>query len=304
VNNQYLINLIENGFECDYLDFKENSYSPKNKFELIKDIMAMANSKHDGDKYIITGIKEKAFEENKIAGIDINEHIDSAHYHDLILKNIEPDIHFDYFHLQYKDKWLGIFKIYNNANRPYMLKKKYGGYREGYCVIRKGSHTCTAVRSDYDFFYTQQENFEVSFLENSLHGVYVKEGSAGIRVAVRNLKKIPITLIYGTLYIKNMSNQIVSKHPVYGFNKRSQEEFKLYMPAQHEEVGELFVAFGSTDCLRLELNEYGTTEQRYNFELIFGDAQNNEYSAYLSEGHVFATGKFLWKVQLRSSNIE
>jgi hypothetical protein len=300
MQNEYLVNLIEKGYENDFLDFKEKSYSKQNKFELIKDIMAMANSKHDGDKYIITGIKEKAFEEKMVVGIDVTEHIDSAHYHDLIVKNIEPDIHLEYFHFHYKDKWLGIFKIYSNSNRPYMLKKQHGTYLEGYCVIRKGSHTCTAIRSDYDQFYRQQEKFEVSFLENTLHGVYVQEGSAGIRVVVRNLTKLPITLIYGTLFIKTMSNKLVSKHPVYGFNKRSEEDFKLFLPAHHEEVGELLVSFGSNDCLLLGLDEYGTTEQRFIFELIFGDAQNNEYSASVRDGDVFAIGKFLWKVELKS----
>jgi len=299
MQNEYLEMLIVNGYECDYLDFKEKSYSKQNKFELIKDIMAMANSKYDGDKYIVTGVKERAFEGKMIVGIDINEHIDSAHYHDLIIKNIEPDIHFDYFHYQYNNKWLGIFKIYNNSNRPYMLKKQYGTYLEGYCVIRKGSHTCTAIRGDYDHFFRQQEKFEVAFLENTLHGVYVREGAAGIRVAIRNITKLPVTLIYGTLYIK-LGNKVLSKHPVYGFNKQAEEDFKLYMPANYEEVGELLVAFGSTDCLRLGLNEFGSTEEVFTFELIFGDAQHNEYSVSIRDGDVFAIGEFLWKVKLRN----
>ncbi len=36
--------LIEEGYECEYLDFKSEEYSQLQKEELIKDSMAMANA--------------------------------------------------------------------------------------------------------------------------------------------------------------------------------------------------------------------------------------------------------------------
>lgn len=60
--------LIEDGYECDYLDFKEKQYSKEKNVDLIMDIMAMANSSHNGDKFIIVGIKERPGEK-KLKGL-------------------------------------------------------------------------------------------------------------------------------------------------------------------------------------------------------------------------------------------
>ena len=49
--------LIENGYESNFLDFKTKMYSRKGNPDILKDIMAMANSNHLGKKYIIMGIR-------------------------------------------------------------------------------------------------------------------------------------------------------------------------------------------------------------------------------------------------------
>lgn len=42
--------LIENGFESSNLDFKEKMYPSYGTPDLLKDILAMANSHHKGEK--------------------------------------------------------------------------------------------------------------------------------------------------------------------------------------------------------------------------------------------------------------
>ncbi|MBB6218107.1 hypothetical protein HNQ80_004247 [Anaerosolibacter carboniphilus] len=59
----------------------------------------------------------------------------------------------------------------------------------------------------------------------------------------------------------------------------------------------MFVGFESLDCLRLNLDEYGTTDERFIFKLIFMDTYDNEYVAVIEDGFVFAKGTVLWKVQ-------
>ena len=52
-----IVNLVENECENEYLDFKAKDYIDKGEFLI--DIMSMANSMYDGDKYIIVGVKDK-----------------------------------------------------------------------------------------------------------------------------------------------------------------------------------------------------------------------------------------------------
>lgn len=71
--------LIEFGYECDYLDFKERQYNRDKNMDLIVDIMAMANSRHNGDKFIIVGVKDRP-EGKEIKGIEPKDFIDSSNY--------------------------------------------------------------------------------------------------------------------------------------------------------------------------------------------------------------------------------
>ena len=76
--------LIECHGEGDYLDFKEYDYHKENKEELVKDIIAFANSHSDRNKYIIIG----AIEENnvciEIRGIDKSTIRDEAEFQQIV----------------------------------------------------------------------------------------------------------------------------------------------------------------------------------------------------------------------------
>jgi hypothetical protein len=61
--------LSDNENESEYLEFKSIQYN-KEKFEkMIEDIMAMANSKYNGDKYIILGVNNNKNGSKDIIGI-------------------------------------------------------------------------------------------------------------------------------------------------------------------------------------------------------------------------------------------
>lgn len=150
-----IISLIRNEGESEYLDFKAKSYQKERHEDLIKDIMAMANSLREGDKYIVTGIKHTPDNKKEIIGIE--ETIDEANYIQLIHNNVEPEINFSYITLDYMGKKIGIFRIYNNNNRPYMLKKDYRNLHEGLCLTRRGCTQRYVKRYDFDQFYKPQK---------------------------------------------------------------------------------------------------------------------------------------------------
>ncbi|WP_264933230.1 helix-turn-helix domain-containing protein [Paenibacillus sp. LS1] len=291
-----IVELIESGYECEFLDFKERQYHKDKSMDLLMDIMAMANSRHNGDKFIIIGVKDRP-EGKDIKGIDPKEFIDSSNYVQLVLNNIEPEIQFDYFKYEYKGLVLGIFKIYETDNKPYMMRKNFSGLKEGLCLIRKGSMNTIAKRSDFDYMYLNKGQFEISFLEQTLHAVHVTEGCASIEVVLTNTTELPITIIGGTLYVRNDQGIELSRHHVYGFDKFIGADFKLVLSPKTEKVGHLMVGFESSDPFRLNIDEHGICAEEYVFELLLVDAREKKYSVNIKNAKIFAIGDFLWKVK-------
>lgn len=291
-----ILDLIQLGYECEYLDYKEKQYSKEKHIDLIADIMAMANSRYEGDKYIIIGIKDKP-EGKEIKGINPGEFVDSSNYTQVVLNNIEPDIQFDYFKYEYQGTVLGVFKVYYTDNKPYMLKRKYGKLNEGLCLIRKGSINSIAKRSDFDYMYRNYGTLEVKFLEETLHGVHDVDGCASIEVLLSNTTNFPITITAGVLNIIDEQGNKLSHHPVFGMDHKIGADFQLGLHPKSEIVGRLFVAFGSSDPLLLNIDEYGISTQHFTFELLFMDARQSEYFAKIDQASVFVDGDFLWKVK-------
>jgi len=138
------------------LDFKAIQYKKDQHEELIKDIMSMANADVENDRYIIIGVKHKSSGDRKMLNIKKEEFIDSAIYQQIIRENIEPGIKLDYFPYGHEGNFLGIFKISNCFNQPYMMKKDFGKFKKGDSFIRKGTHVSRMMRRDYDAIFEKK----------------------------------------------------------------------------------------------------------------------------------------------------
>lgn len=156
-----LDDIIEFENENTELDFKAIQYQKVKFQDLLKDLMSMANAKTDADKYIIVGVKLLGNGNRDILGIT-EDFIDEATYQQLIHNNIEPELNFSYVSYQFQNKTLGVFKIFDSIDRPYMMKKDYGKLRIGEAFIRKGSHQTRLTRKDFDF-YTEKKITEKRF---------------------------------------------------------------------------------------------------------------------------------------------
>ena len=115
-----LDDLIEYESENTSLDFKAEEYG-KNNYELIKDVMSMANAHTNEKKYIVVGVKYNPNEDREIIGL--KNISDQAILENIIQENIEPIVYFKYYRYEFKWKMLGIIEIGDNRNRPYMMKK-------------------------------------------------------------------------------------------------------------------------------------------------------------------------------------
>ena len=131
-----LDDLIEYESENTSLDFKAEEYG-KNNYELIKDVMSMANAHTNEKKYIVVGVKDNPNKDREIIGL--KNISDQAILENIIQENIEPIVYFK-----------GIIEIEDNRNRPYMMKKDNASLKKGDSWIRKGSRQSRVVREDID----------------------------------------------------------------------------------------------------------------------------------------------------------
>lgn len=123
------------------------------------------------------------------------------------------------------------------------------------------------------------------------------EGYASIEVVLANTTEMPITIIGGTLYIRNHYGKELSRHHVYGLDDFIGADFKLSLSPKSELVGDLLVGFQSSDPLRLNIDEYGLGPEQFNFELLLVDAREKQYSITMEKASVIVNGDFLWKVK-------
>lgn len=121
--------LIDNGFESERLDFMERMYPKHGTPELLKDILAMANSNYTGTKYNIMGVKDKIGENRIISGIYPEEIVDSASYQQFIINNIEPDVEINIHYVNYQKNKIAVIEILDSNLVRW--------YTHGWCSIYK-----------------------------------------------------------------------------------------------------------------------------------------------------------------------
>jgi len=132
--------------EGNALDFKKMEYkfikaSDQEKGELLKDILAMANSWSQEDRYIVMGIEEKQEKPNVFHGI--KEQIDDARIQQFVNSKTSRVCKFEYFSYLYKDRNYGIIRI-PVQERPIFLRKDFGGLKSNTVYVRRGSSTAIA----------------------------------------------------------------------------------------------------------------------------------------------------------------
>lgn len=152
-----LDDIIEYDEESTNLDFKKEEYNKKDYVSLIKDISSMANALNSEIKRIVVGIKHKPGEDKEVIGVE--KLTDQATLENIIQENIEPNINFKYFPYKFKDVTLGIIEIYDNYDKPYMMKKDYQALKKGDMWIRKGSRQSRVIREDLNKMFDLRKKF-------------------------------------------------------------------------------------------------------------------------------------------------
>jgi hypothetical protein len=198
--------LYEN--ENTTLDFKKEEYRKENHSSFLKDIISLSNAHTSEDRFIIIGLKPKSIEDRGFFGIK-GELTDSATLQQLVYENIEPEINIEYFPYQFESFQLGIIKITDCNNQPYLMKKDFGNGKNkllrGDGFIRKGSQQNKLLRKDFDRYLSNKINekyfngeIKITFINNN-------------NLNTLNLKKIDLEKITSRIKKKKIINILKDK---------------------------------------------------------------------------------------------
>lgn len=143
--------------ESNKIDFKRNQYpleNDKQKSELIKDIVSIANAKGDENGYIVLGIESKR--NGSKVRFDIKNHYDDAMLQQIVKDKVNPPPIFTYNPYQEENLSFGIIVIPKSKNRPYVIIKDYGILRRNAVYVRRGSSTDEATREELEEMFHER----------------------------------------------------------------------------------------------------------------------------------------------------
>lgn len=135
--------------ESRSLDFKEGQYQfvgckdETKKSELIKDVIAFANTHRMHDAFILIGVREVKNGTSIVVGI--NDHLSDSDIQQFINSKTTRPVKFSYETAQYEDRNIGVIRIDKEQPRPITVKTKYGACIPDRAYIRRGSSTGEAT---------------------------------------------------------------------------------------------------------------------------------------------------------------
>ena len=139
--------------ESNILDYKEDQYLFENnppegaKGELLKDILAFANSNRQQTAYILIGVEELPDKTGRIVGIPKDRFLDDAHVQQFVNSKINRSLSFRVYPIAASaGKFVQVIEIdTRREERPFYSRKDIGVVQRGKVYIRVGSSTNEAT---------------------------------------------------------------------------------------------------------------------------------------------------------------
>ena len=136
--------------EGQALDFKRDQYpfigaSDEDKSELLKDILALANSWRLTTAYILIGVQEIKGGRSEIVGVQ--NHLDDANLHQFVTSKTQRPVDFMYFQFPVEGMEIGVIQI-PVQERPVYSTKNFGKLKANDVWIRDGSSSRIATSDE------------------------------------------------------------------------------------------------------------------------------------------------------------
>lgn len=127
------------------LDYKSERYpfakaSDEEKSEILKDILALANTHRGGTAHILMGFKESPPQPAEAAGLSPEGAIDDSRLQEFVNGKLETKLTFRYEERLFDGKHIAAISI-PKQQRPFYLKKDYGKLTKDTVYVRRGSST-------------------------------------------------------------------------------------------------------------------------------------------------------------------
>ena len=136
--------------EGEGLDFKKEQYAfdgatDEQKSELLKDVLAFANSWRQGDAYIVIGVQAMVGDRHILVGTE--KHFDDAQLQQFVNSKTNRKIKLSYEVHLCEGKKIGIIRI-SEQERPIYAKARFGKVEKEIVYYRLGSSTAVAKPED------------------------------------------------------------------------------------------------------------------------------------------------------------
>ncbi|AOO57155.1 helix-turn-helix domain-containing protein [Klebsiella pasteurii] len=128
------------------LDYKSERYnfsrkvSDEEKSEMLKDILALANTHREGTAYILMGFKENPPYPAEVVGLSQEGVIDDSRLQEFVNGKLETKLTFRYEEGLFDGKHIAVISI-PKQQRPLYLKKDFGKLLKDTVYVRRGSST-------------------------------------------------------------------------------------------------------------------------------------------------------------------
>jgi hypothetical protein len=165
--------------ESHELDFKEEQYrfigaTDEEKSEILKDLLAFANSWRRADAFILVGVKEVRGGPSTVVGI--SQDIDEAQLQQFVNSKTQRPITFSYRAISFHENRVGVFHI-PVQRRPLFLMRDYGRLKKEMVYLRRGTSTDIA---DPDEIAMMGSAAEMQLVKLPRPWVTIDDYSAGI----------------------------------------------------------------------------------------------------------------------------
>ncbi len=136
--------------ESATLDYKSQQYkfigaTDKEKSQLLKDVLAMANAGKDVDAHLLIGVKENPGSRAIIVGISVSDHIDDSRLQQFVNGKTNVPVDFAYHALEIDGQSIAVITIARAQRRPIYIDKAFGDVDEMKVYVRRGSSTAVAT---------------------------------------------------------------------------------------------------------------------------------------------------------------
>ncbi len=182
-----LLKIARSATPCTGVQFRKNAYGANGIRRFLRDVLAMANARVDGRRYIVVGAEFDSKGTKTVHTVPESDFGGKPSYQALVSDFIEPPIRLRYQPVNVGGERVGVFEIGDSQDRPYMMKADYSErLRRGDAYIRVDDMPLKMGRRQL------QEMFEQKF-HDSVSSDRIEIGFPG-EIIHKNLKLPTIDL--------------------------------------------------------------------------------------------------------------